>query len=284
MKHPELIVKIPKPCHENWNQMSPTEKGKFCNMCRKEVIDFTAHSDEEVLRYFSKHKNICGRFHGSQLNRKLIADRKKRNHWLSYAASLLLPMSLFAQETASNDQKVTNTELEASTTHYKSLNIGAFKRKAQIKTTAQKDSITVKGIITDDDGLPLPGTAIYVNNTNKGTLSDFDGNYVITIVKGKELVFSYVGYHVQIVKATVTTIDIQLTMDTNLHFIGEVVTASPDKRYKSNFSSLESEERKQRTQNYFAFQRKKWLKKRAERRAKRAARKAERQANASSNS
>jgi len=37
----KLQLSIPEPCHENWHQMTPTEQGRFCNACSKEVVDFS---------------------------------------------------------------------------------------------------------------------------------------------------------------------------------------------------------------------------------------------------
>ncbi|AXG71032.1 TonB-dependent receptor SusC [Kordia sp. SMS9] len=277
MKHPELILQIPEPCHEDWNKMSATDKGKFCHVCTKEVVDFSADSDETILKYFSKNGNICGRFHETQLNRKIIADRKKRHHWLSYAASLLLPMTLFSQETKSSEQKNPKTEQVAAPT-YKSLNISSLDRKVTQNVTVQNDSITVQGTITDDTGLPLPGANVYQKGTYKGTTTDFDGHYKLTAQKGATLVISYIGYETKEVKISVSTIHVQLEVVDALEMLGAVVVATPNERYKSEYTCKTEEkltEREQRTQNYFAFQRKKWLEKRAERRAKRTMRKAE---------
>lgn len=57
-------VSIPKPCYENWNSMSIDEKGRFCSVCAKTVIDFTKMNAEETQNYLWKHKDkkICGRF------------------------------------------------------------------------------------------------------------------------------------------------------------------------------------------------------------------------------
>ncbi len=52
----------------------------------------------------------------------------------------------------------------------------------------------ISGIVTDDKGLPLPGVNVLVKNTNKGTQSDFDGNYVVSANRGAILSFSYVGF------------------------------------------------------------------------------------------
>jgi len=273
MKYPEITVQITKPCHEDWNKMSPTEKGKFCKVCTKEVVDFTAKSDEEVLRYLSNNGNICGRFHGSQLNRTLIADRKKRNHWLSYAASLLLPMILFSQGSTSSKHETTLTEQLTTPPQYKSLNIGSLKRKAQLDANMQNDSINVKGTVMDDSGMPLPEASIYIKGTNQGTIADWDGNYKIKVKKGDHLVFAYVGFRSKTVKVTQVTNYVILNVEV-CDFLGEVVTTSPKDRYRSKFTKKVSKstekqitKREKITQNYFAFQRKKWLEKHAARKA-----------------
>lgn len=65
-----MKVSIPKPCHENWNDMTPESQGAFCKVCSKVVVDFSNMSDEEVLRYFEnkKQEKTCGRFRLSQLS------------------------------------------------------------------------------------------------------------------------------------------------------------------------------------------------------------------------
>jgi len=53
----------------------------------------------------------------------------------------------------------------------------------------------LKGTVTDESGLPLPGVSIVVKNTVKGASTDFEGNFTISnIKKGEILVFSYIGY------------------------------------------------------------------------------------------
>lgn len=51
-----MKISIPKPCNENWNEMSPEQQGAFCKVCSKVVVDFSNMSDEEVLNYFAKKK------------------------------------------------------------------------------------------------------------------------------------------------------------------------------------------------------------------------------------
>lgn len=55
--------------------------------------------------------------------------------------------------------------------------------------------ITIKGIVTDENGVPLPGANILEKGTSNGTQTDFDGNYTLNVENTNAiLVVSYVGY------------------------------------------------------------------------------------------
>lgn len=56
---------------------------------------------------------------------------------------------------------------------------------------------TVKGTVTGSEGLPLIGVTIIIKGTHKGTQTDFDGNYEITVKKGAVLVYSYLGFETE---------------------------------------------------------------------------------------
>lgn len=75
---------------------------------------------------------------------------------------------------------------------------------------------TVTGTLTSaDDGLPLPGANVSVQNTNQGTTTNFDGNYEIVVEAGETLVFSYVGFQAQEIRVeNQETIDVSLQADT----------------------------------------------------------------------
>ncbi|MEG1591503.1 TonB-dependent receptor plug domain-containing protein [Chryseobacterium sp.] len=68
-----MKIILPKPCHENWETMTPQEKGRFCAVCSKTVRDFTEDSDDEILDFFSdsSSQNTCGNFYESQLDRNM---------------------------------------------------------------------------------------------------------------------------------------------------------------------------------------------------------------------
>jgi hypothetical protein len=64
-----MQVDIAEPCHENWNQMSPTEKGAFCGKCQIDVVDFSNKTALEVKQILHDNigKHLCGRFKKVQL-------------------------------------------------------------------------------------------------------------------------------------------------------------------------------------------------------------------------
>lgn len=67
---------------------------------------------------------------------------------------------------------------------------------------------TVSGNITDNSG-PLPGVTILEKGTTNGTVSDFDGNYTLSIEnQNAVLVFSYLGFLTQEVSSSEDEINI----------------------------------------------------------------------------
>lgn len=52
---------------------------------------------------------------------------------------------------------------------------------------------TIRGTVTDDTGMPLPGVNIVIKGTSEGTQTDFDGNYAINASNGDVLVYSFMG-------------------------------------------------------------------------------------------
>lgn len=73
MKDQNIIIRIPEPCHEDWNKMTPDANGKFCGSCQKSVFDFSNKTDEEIKDILMHYKDqkVCGRFKTTQIDRPL---------------------------------------------------------------------------------------------------------------------------------------------------------------------------------------------------------------------
>jgi hypothetical protein len=48
----KMQLTIHEPCHENWENMSQEDQGRFCSACKKTVVDFTGMSDRQVIAFF----------------------------------------------------------------------------------------------------------------------------------------------------------------------------------------------------------------------------------------
>lgn len=170
-------ITIPEPCHEDWGKMTPTEKGKFCDQCAKEVFDFTKTTDEDIVKKLSEGGNLCGRFKNTQLNREMKLERKSKNGLLPYAASFLLPLSLLGHQEAKSQGGASAFHKSAI-----SLNIGSH-------TSMEKSIVIVSGQITDVDGKPIKNAEAIVLETGERSRSNHNGEYTIKCVSGSTLFF-----------------------------------------------------------------------------------------------
>ncbi|WP_242117882.1 SusC/RagA family TonB-linked outer membrane protein [Aestuariivivens sediminicola] len=84
---------------------------------------------------------------------------------------------------------------------------------------------TISGVVSDDSGLPLPGTTVLVKGTSTGVSTDFDGKYAITVNTGQVLVFSFVGYANQEVTVGASN-TINVTMQEDISSLEEVVVVA----------------------------------------------------------
>jgi TonB-dependent starch-binding outer membrane protein SusC len=74
---------------------------------------------------------------------------------------------------------------------------------------------TIKGKVSDENGMPLPGASIIEEKTKKGIVTDVDGNFEITVEdSGAMLLVSYIGYKSKKVSANQDNSVIQLFPDT----------------------------------------------------------------------
>ena len=60
---------------------------------------------------------------------------------------------------------------------------------------AQTAEVTVSGKVSDQNGLPIIGAGVVLSSdSSKGTTTDLDGNYTITVPANSTLNFSCIGY------------------------------------------------------------------------------------------
>jgi hypothetical protein len=173
-------ISIEKPCHENWDTMSNVEKGKHCQLCKKNVIDFSKMKDEEIIEIIQKNKNesLCGRFKSTQLNRPLNYPNfapYRMPKFNRFFASLLVLSTATISISCTSDEK----SIKTTTSMIKSqLDI------TDIFSTDTNKAITntFKGKLIDEyTKLPIDIATITIAKTNISSSSNENGAFNLMI-------------------------------------------------------------------------------------------------------
>ena len=91
--------------------------------------------------------------------------------------------------------------------------------------TSYSQNYTVKGKVSDNNGMELPGANISIKGTKVGISTDIDGNYQIEASKGATLVFSYIGYSTQEIKVSSNVLNVSLKENSENKLEEVVITA-----------------------------------------------------------
>lgn len=73
-------------------------------------------------------------------------------------------------------------------------------KKKDNQPSSKSKEKEVRGIITDKTGEPLIGVSVTVKGTGKGTVTDMNGKWSLSVSEGSVLNFSYIGYSAETVK------------------------------------------------------------------------------------
>jgi hypothetical protein len=205
-----IFFTIKEPCHEGWENMANSEKGKFCSSCQKEVHDFTQATKDEIMKaYVANNGALCGHVPVKFLQEEYADSQVKKLHfthlkrfWL--AAVFCFGASLFSIDAA-----------KASS---------FYKLKLSFLNLAieAKDTIIVKGMVKDKAGEGIPFAFVFsmVNDTVVSkTTTDINGEYQLKISKKYNKVdikADCMGYTTKIIKNVDIAPDKQIVVDLNL--------------------------------------------------------------------
>lgn len=213
------MLQIFNPCNENWDKMTPVQRGRFCDHCATPVMDFSVMTDQEILKTLAAaNGSVCGRIHKDQLERALHnSENKKAKSWqliIAGAASLLFSIG------KSNAQKrVTQDAPKADllTTHNNSGFLNAMEQPLK----------TIKGkILSTGQEALLNGYVVNTANHEK-ILANNKGQFVMQVTADAESVLvGASGYKSRVVPVALfnnrdTVIQLS-TSDTTITGIGDM--------------------------------------------------------------
>ena len=88
--------------------------------------------------------------------------------------------------------------------------------------TAYAQKIPVSGVVKDETGEPVIGASVVEKGTTNGMMTDFDGNFRLSVEPNATLVISYVGYKTQEIAAAGQT-NFFVTLEEDATLLQEIV-------------------------------------------------------------
>ena len=99
---------------------------------------------------------------------------------------------------------------------------------------------TVSGVVSDDQGMTIPGVNVTIKGTATGGVStNIDGEYAINVPDGATLVFSFIGFANQEIKVNGSEV-INVTLKENAETLDEVVVIGYGTQRKDDINSAVS--------------------------------------------
>lgn len=109
-----------------------------------------------------------------------------------------------------------------------------------METNVVQQSNTCKGLVKDESGETIIGASVVVKGTTNGTITDIDGNFVLTnLKKGDVIEVSYIGYQSQEVVWNGQPLNLVLKTDTQT--LDEVVVVGFGSQKKENLTGAVSQ-------------------------------------------
>jgi hypothetical protein len=190
----KLTISIPQPCHEDWNSMTETEKGKLCSVCKKEVLDFTKLTDTELLTIIRINKyQLCGKFAESQLNRTIAEQSGNFTFNYKKIAAGIIALATFK---FSNSQTISKSQFNTTQSPVE---------KKNTPTEISQEYI-IHGKITSTDPVALLVEKPVIKIGDKAITPDSLGYYKIVLNQSDIKEYTIISFNHLLLKREVRSI------------------------------------------------------------------------------
>ncbi|MDM1371857.1 carboxypeptidase-like regulatory domain-containing protein [Myroides marinus] len=214
-------IEIPEPCHEDWNLMTPQDKGRHCAVCDKVVVDFSKASKQEIINHIKKEGKICGRIPRQYIGLNLEEEKIRKSFGLNGMVATmvnLLALTTISTAVAQEKPKVESVCQDTKT----STPLATLVQS----TTKNENTRVIKGK-TYEGGLELPGVTIMIKGTDIGTQSNLAGEYELVVpekynTKRLTIVASFIGLSDVKVKVGKSKDNVDFHLETSGEVLGDI--------------------------------------------------------------
>ncbi|WP_306350042.1 hypothetical protein [Flavobacterium sp. '19STA2R22 D10 B1'] len=152
MKKKAFTLELRNPCTENLDGMTKNSQGFYCDSCKKNVLDFTEKTDQEITTIVSSMNgaSFCAKLRPYHLEQN-FEYYEENNNSLKYAAAMAASVLLASGVSAQSQKAVHQTE-QASVLKNDTEKLNPnFEKK-----TEKERSVLLKGRLIDSrTNLPL---------------------------------------------------------------------------------------------------------------------------------
>ena len=118
-----------------------------------------------------------------------------------------------------------------------------------LSLASQPKTITVDGQVSDENGEPLAGATVRIEDSQTGTVTDGEGRYRIKVQSDGALVFSFMGYETQILTVRGSR-QLNVVLDPDLNLLDEIVVVGYGTMKRSDLTGAISSVSSKTIDNY----------------------------------
>ena len=133
---------------------------------------------------------------------KLNTNKYYLSSFLFCFFALSFSLNIYANDTIQNPK----SQITSNTKELKSL----------------QERFSLSGQIVDQEGMPLPGATVSVENTARGVITDFDGNFTIDVSLNETLIIQMLGFRTETITIENKN-NLNITLSESVEYLDEVI-------------------------------------------------------------
>jgi len=160
---------------------------------------------------------------------------KKTDYKFSYGQAIIADNTTYTVNYGNESVDVILSDLSKKANFNYNINgklVLIQKTTVVVKTTSEAEKIKIKGKIIDENGVPMPGVTVLETATKNATVSNFDGEFELSVTEGKTIEVSYLGYKTKTLGVQKNFMTIQL--EPNTSELSEVLVVGYGKQSKKD--------------------------------------------------
>lgn len=190
-------------CNQIWESMPACENGRLCTVCNHIITDFRGKSEWKIaLTHAQSEQKVCGIYDKKTLrpksDSKAPAPHTKRFVLAGIMGFITTITTVFSQ--VNHEQVMVEAPISE---HHPERSGGDYTPRERIRDSKSKqkhDTLVLRGTLFGESGGPLVGATILIQGTEKGVITDTNGQFDIDVTEelaeldSISIIVSYIGY------------------------------------------------------------------------------------------